>query len=413
MTDKTITTRCCIVGGGPAGIMTGFLLARSGIHVTVLEQWPDFFRDFRGDTIHPATLDLLGELNILDAFLQLPINKTVQIGGEIGGQRVTLADFSYLKTKCPYIAFIPQWDFLNFMVEEARHYPSFHLLMHTEAVDLIQEEDRCVGVIAKKDDALFEIRADLVIGADGRHSMVRKKSHLPVETLGAPMDVLWFRLPRLETDETFSLGKINEGRMLVMINRDTYWQCGFLIRKGTYDYVQKSGLALFHQSLLDVSPSLKDRVNTLVSWDQIKLLTVTVDYLTQWYRAGLLCIGDAAHAMSPIGGVGINLAIQDAVAAANRLVPAFQANDLTEATLRAIQKRRQFPTRCTQRMQLFLQDRIIDRVLGNKTHPKLPLFFKLLNSIPVLRWFPAYLIGMGFRREHIKTQKNSLTGQSR
>jgi len=402
MDQKTITTRCCIVGGGPAGIMTGFLLARSGISVTVLEQWPDFFRDFRGDTIHPSTLELLHELNILEAFLRLPINKTYQLGGEIGGKSLILADFSSLKTRCPYIAFIPQWDFLNFMVEQAKQYPTFNLLMQTEAIDILEENNRCVGVVAKCADKEFQIRADLVIGADGRHSMVREKSHLPVQVLGAPMDVLWFRLSRKTSDETFSLGKINFGKILIMINRESYWQCGFLIRKGTFETIQKNGLDAFRESLLAVSPNLNDRVSELTSWDQIKLLTVTVDRLTKWYKSGLLCIGDAAHAMSPIGGVGINLAIQDAVAAANRLVPAFQTNTLTEDTLCAIQKRRLFPTRCIQRIQVFLQDRIINRVLGKVNHPEIPFVFKLFNRVPFLRRIPAYIIGIGFRPERIE-----------
>ncbi len=404
MDNKTITTRCCIVGGGPAGILLGFLLARSGIPVTVLEQWPDFFRDFRGDTIHPATLELLYELKLLDAFLQLPVDKTYQLGGEIGGKSVTLADFSHLKTHCRYIAFIPQWDFLNFIVKQAKQYPDFNLFMETEGIDLIRENNRCVGVIAKNKEGQFEIRAELVVGADGRHSMVREKSHLPVENLGAPMDVLWFRLSRQATDERFSLGKVDLGRILIMINRGSYWQCGFLIRKGTFDHIQNRGLEAFKQSLVEVSPNLKNRVGELTSWDQIKLLTVMVDHLTKWYENGLLCIGDSAHAMSPIGGVGINLAVQDAVAAANRLVPAFQANTLTEETLKAIQDRRTFPTRCIQRIQIFLQNRIIDRYLGKTGHPTIPFPFKLLNSIPFLRRIPAYIIGIGFRQEHIKTK---------
>lgn len=403
MNSNTMTTRCCIVGGGPAGIMLGFLLARSGISVTVLEKWPDFFRDFRGDTIHPATLELLYELNLLDSFLKLPVDKTYQLGGEIGGKTLTLADFSHLKTHCRYIAFIPQWDFLNFMVEQAKQYPDFHLLMETEGIDLIKENNRCVGVIAKNKERQFEIRAELIVSADGRHSMVREKNHPTIENLGAPMDVLWFRLSRDAADQNFSLGKVDVGRILIMINRDSYWQCGFLIRKGTYDHIQNSGLQAFKENLLEVSPNLKDRVEELKSWDQIKLLTVTVDHLTKWYDKGLLYIGDAAHTMSPIGGVGINLAIQDAVAAANILVPAFQANTLTENTLEAIQNRRAFPTRCIQRIQVFLQNRIIDRYLGSKGHPTIPFPFKLLNWFPFLRRIPAYIIGIGFRQEHIKT----------
>ncbi|CAN5231309.1 FAD-dependent oxidoreductase [soil metagenome] len=402
MDNETITTRCCIVGGGPAGIMLGFLLARAGIETTVVEKWPDFFRDFRGDTLHPSTLEILYELDLLDEFLQLPHNKTYQLSGEIGRHKVIIADFSQLKVRCPFIAFIPQWDFLSFIAKHAQQLSTFKLLMHTEAIDLITEQGKVAGILAKDSVKIFKIHADLVIGADGRHSVIRAKSNLQVESLSAPMDVLWFRLSRKTSDTQQTMGKIDLGRMIVMIERGDYWQCGYLIRKGDFDTIRNNGIAAFRQDIIAVAPLLADRVQELQNWEQIKLLTVVVDHLQKWYRPGLLCIGDAAHAMSPIGGVGINLAIQDAVAAANILLPAFKANAMTEDVLAAVQKRRELPTKLIQRGQVFLQNRIIARVLGNATHPKLPLLIQLLQWFPYLRRLPAYIVGVGVRPEHIK-----------
>lgn len=401
MTD--ISTHYCIVGGGPAGMMLGFLLARSGIEVVVLEKWPDFFRDFRGDTIHPSTLEVLYELNLLDDFLKLPHDETKQLAAEIGPYKVILADFSQLKVRCPFIAFLPQWDFLNFIAKQAQSLPTFKLLMETEATDLIYENNRVTGVRAKNASTEFAIKADLIIGADGRHSLVREKSGLPLQVLGAPMDVLWFRLSRISTDPKQTMGKIEMGNMLVMIERGDYWQCGFIIRKGKFEAIEKLGLESFRANLTKIVPWLKDRTEELQSWDQIKMLTVTVDRLSRWYKEGLLCIGDAAHAMSPIGGVGINLAIQDAVATANILVPLENIRLPNQNDLQMIQNRRELPTKLTQKLQVFIQSRVIDKVLGNTSNQtRLPFLLKLLQWFPYLRRFPAYLVGMGFRPEHIK-----------
>jgi 2-polyprenyl-6-methoxyphenol hydroxylase-like FAD-dependent oxidoreductase len=399
--DTQKMTRCCIAGGGPAGIMLGYLLSRAGIETIILEKWPDFFRDFRGDTIHPSTMEILNELGLLDDFLKLPHDKTYQLEGDIGHHKVIVADFSHLKVCCPYIAFLPQWDFLNFIAQKASVYPHFKLLMNTEVVGLIKEHDKVVGVYAKNGDTQLEIHAELVIGADGRHSTVREKSDLPIQILGAPMDVLWFKLSRKETDPHQSLGRVDLGRIMIMIKRKDYWQCGFLITKGSFDKVQQEGLERFQKNIIEITPFMAERVQEIQSWEQVKLLQVAVDRLQKWYKTGLLCIGDSAHAMSPIGGVGINLAIQDAVASANILGPAFARGAIKEADLAAIQQRREPPTRIIQGIQVFIQKRIINNVLGNPTHIKLPFIFKMMQKFPFLRRIPAYIIGIGFRPEHV------------
>lgn len=401
MDESRIETQCCIVGGGPAGMMLGFLLARAGVETVVLEKWPDFFRDFRGDTIHPSTLELMSELGLLDEFLKLPHDKTYQLTAKIGNEDITLADFSKLKVRCPYIAFMPQWNFLDFLAKHAKQFPSFHLLMQTEGTDLIKENDKVVGVTAKNGDKQLTIRADLVVGADGRHSTMREKSQLEVESLSAPMDVLWFRLSRTANDPKQSFGRVDLGHMMVMIERGDYWQCGYLIRKGGYDTIHENGLEAFCKNIVELMPILSDRVGELKSWDQIKLLTVVVDRLKQWYLPGLLCIGDSAHAMSPIGGVGINLAVQDAVAAANILAPKLLNHTLTVDDLKKVQDRREFPVRVIQRLQVFIQNRVIDRVLSGTTHPTVPMPMKFLRWFPYLRRLTAYLIGVGVRPERI------------
>jgi 2-polyprenyl-6-methoxyphenol hydroxylase-like FAD-dependent oxidoreductase len=398
--EQHIKTRCCIAGGGPAGIMLGYLLARAGIDVVVLEKYKNFFRDFRGDTVHPSTLQVLYELGLLERFLALPHDEARELSGEIGGKSVAIADFTHLPTRCKFVALVPQWDFLNFLSEEAKKFPSFHLLLETEATGLIVEGERVMGVEAKVPDGAISIRAELTIGADGRHSTVRGQSGLDIESFGAPMDVLWFRISRKESDVSHPLGKMERGRIIIMIARGTYWQCAWLIRKGAFDEIKSRGLDAFRSDIAMIAPELCDRLGELKSFDDVKLLTVTVDRLTRWQRRGLLCIGDAAHAMSPIGGVGINLAIQDAVAAANILIPAFRAGSPQYGHLRAVQKRRDFPTRATQWAQVQIQNRIIDRILGKDVHFKVPLPLRLLDMFPILRRIPARLVGLGIRPEH-------------
>lgn len=397
-----ITTRCCIAGGGPAGMMLGFLLARAGVDVVVLEKHADFLRDFRGDTIHPSTLELMHELGLLEEFLKRPHSKVYELGGKIGDTAVTLADFRHLPTRCRFVAFMPQWDFLDFLATQGRRYPSFRLMMLAEAVDLLEEGGRVAGVRVQTPDGPAEVHADLVIGADGRGSIVRERAGLVVDNLGAPMDVLWTRVSRLPSDPKAALGHFGAGHIFITLDRGDYWQCAYVIPKGGADAVKAKGLPVFRQSILDMVPWLGTRVEEIASWDDVKLLTVAVDRLRQWYRPGLLCIGDAAHAMSPIGGVGINLAIQDAVAAANILAAPLKANAVSLDHLQAVQQRREWPTRVTQRIQLLVQDRIISRVLASTQKPKPPFVAKLLNAIPLLRRIPARVIGMGVRPEHIR-----------
>jgi 2-polyprenyl-6-methoxyphenol hydroxylase-like FAD-dependent oxidoreductase len=400
---ERLSTRCCIVGGGPAGIMLGFLLARAAVATVVLEKHADFLRDFRGDTIHPSTLELMYELGILREFLARPHQEVRQLDAWIGETTLTIADFSRLPTHCKFIAFMPQWDFLDFVAERTKRYPAFQLRMETEATALIREGERVVGVSARTPRGGVEIRADLVIAADGRHSIVRNDAGLEVENLGAPMDVLWMRLPRRTSDPGNSLGRVDAGRIFILIDRGDYWQCAFVIRKGTFDQIQGAGLAAFQTQIGRVAPFLSDRLNELTDWKQVNLLTVTVDRLRQWYRPGLLCIGDAAHAMSPIGGVGINLAIQDAVATANLLAPRLAAGNLTTDDLRRVQRRRDLPARVTQAIQVFMQNRAIGRVLGSSRRPALPIALRLIRRWAWLRRLAARVVGIGFRPEHIKS----------
>ena len=405
MPDSSITTTCCIAGGGPAGVMLGFLLARAGVNVVVLEKHADFFRDFRGDTVHPSTLELMYELGLLDDFLKLPHQKLETVTGQVGAEHLRMIDFRHLPTHCKFIALMPQWDFLNFLAEQGKRYKTFALHMRTEATDLIEERGRIVGVRADTPDGRLEIRADLVVGCDGRHSTVRDKAGFKSDDYGAPMDILWFRLSRKPDDSADTFGHIEAGMMLIMLDRGDYWQCAFVIPKGGIEETKAAGLDAFRNKVVAMSPFLKDRIGELKSWDDIKLLSVTVDRLQKWWRPGLICIGDAAHAMSPIGGVGINMAVQDAVAAANRLAAPLKAGTVTDADLQAIEERRTLPLRFTQWLQLNIQKRIISRVLGmeSQRRPKPPLFFKLFNVFPVLRRIPALLMGVGIRPEHVHT----------
>jgi len=501
---QKINVRCCIAGGGPAGMVLAYLLARAGIEVLVLEKHADFLRDFRGDTIHPSTLEVMYELGLLEEFLKLPHDELRELSAEINGLQFTVGDFTYVPGHCKFIALMPQWDFLNFIADRAKRYPEFNLRMQAEVTDLILDGDRVIGVRARTQLGPVEIRAELVIGADGRRSVVREKAELEVETFGSPIDVLWMRIPRKPGDPPQTFGHIDSGRILVMIQRNDYWQCAFVIAKGSFAGIREKGLQPFRDDIVRLQPFLRGRENELKSWEDIKLLTVVIDRLKKWHRPGLLCIGDAAHAMSPIGGVGINLAIQDAVAAANILAPAFQrgatlgtipvmdalseaispaegalpaaiamgltpalegvpsahinpllarsacvpsrgtnlspaflrsrfdASDasvqgragnapapsittasnsqepayssVTEDDLAAVQRRREFPTRMMQRIQVAIQNRVISRVLSANKQIEVPLVVKLLRRFPILRRIPAYIVGIGFRPEHVETQ---------
>jgi len=383
--------------------MLGFLLARAGIDVYVLEKHKDFLRDFRGDTIHPSTLQLMHELGLLEEFLRIPHQEIRELAGQVGAESVTLADFTYLPTHCKFLALMPQWDFLNFIAEKGKAFSQFHLQMCAEVFDIVEENGLITGVRAKTTDGEKEIRADLIVGADGRRSILRERAGLQVIDQGAPMDVMWMRLSHLPSDPKQTFGHVEAGKIFVMLDREQYWQCAYVIPKGSADKVREKGLAAFRQEIVQLSPFLGERVEELRDWKDISLLTVSVDRLSQWSRPGLLCIGDAAHAMSPIGGVGINLAIQDAVAAANILAPIFMEGRPSEAELADVQRRREFPTRATQRMQTIVQNHVLARVLRSDQPILLPWPLKLFRRWPFLRRIPARIIGIGFRAEHIKT----------
>jgi 2-polyprenyl-6-methoxyphenol hydroxylase-like FAD-dependent oxidoreductase len=388
-------------------MMLGFLLARSGVEVMVLEKHADFLRDFRGDTIHPSTLELMYELGLLEEFLKRPHQEARELGGQVGNVQVKIGDFTHLPTHCKFLALMPQWDFLNFLVEHGKRYPGFQVMMQTEATDLVEQGGRIVGVRAKTLNGMVEIRADLSVGADGRRSIVRERAGLQVVDLGAPMDVLWMRISRLPSDTGQTLGRFEAGRIVIMINREEYWQCGFVIAKGAADEIRQRGIEEFREDLARLAPFLRDRVSELEDWTDVSLLTVKVDRLRRWWRPGVVCIGDAAHAMSPIGGVGINLAIQDAVAAANILASKLAEHTMSDEDLHAVQRRREFPTRATQSLQIFMQNRIIRRVLASDQQLTVPWVLKLLQHWPFLRRIPARVIGMGFRPEHVRTRDAS------
>jgi 2-polyprenyl-6-methoxyphenol hydroxylase-like FAD-dependent oxidoreductase len=420
---ESLSTNCVIAGGGPAGMMLGFLLARAGIDVTVLEKHQDFLRDFRGDTVHPSTLQVMHELGLLEEFLTLPHTRIRTANIDIGEKRYTVGDFTRLPTVCKFIVLIPQWDFLDFIAGKAKQLPNFHLLMETEAKDLIAQGDRICGVLATGPRSVggagsdsvpagdqkkvnVQIRAGLTVAADGRHSILRDKSALPLRDLGAPFDVLWLRLPVKPGDPVELIGKVKGGQLFVMIYRTDYWQCAYLVAKGGFDALRAEGLSNFRVRLKDVAGFAADRVDEAITdFDQVKLLTVTVDRLDKWARPGLVCIGDAAHAMSPIGGVGINLAIQDAVAAANILGPVLQQGTPTLGDLKKVQARREFPTRVIQAFQVAAQNTFLTPLLRRTTTPKVPWIIRLFNAWPWLRQFPARFIGMGVRPEHVELEK--------
>ena len=387
-----------VVGGGPAGMMAGLLFARAGCNAQVLEKHPDFFRDFRGDTVHPSTMEILDQLGMLQRFLKRPHNQVDGAQLRIAGREWTIGDLTHLHTPAPFIAMMPQWDFLDFLREEAKAFQGFHVKMEAAVAGFIEEKGKVVGV--RLEDGR-ELRAPLTIAADGRSSIVR--TMLPLEDLGAPMDVFWFRVGKKDQSVSGLRGNIERGRLLVMIDRGDYWQCAFLIPKGAAETYEKRGIDAIRDEVAAAAPPELDLAE-LDDINDLHLLTVKLDRLTRWHRPGLLAIGDAAHAMSPIGGIGINLAIQDAVAAANILAGPLARHQDIEPLLNKVQKRRLFPTRAIQAAQKLAQDRIIGRLLTS-TEPirKAPLIIRLLNRFPILQRIPGRFIGLGIRRERVRS----------
>ena len=397
---SVLTSQCCIAGGGPAGLMSGYLLARAGVEVIVLEKHEDFLRDFRGDTVHPSTLQLFGELGLLDGLLSRPYQKTERLSVSIDGASYKVAEFTRLPVQNNFIAMMPQWDLLDFVADTARELPNFRLLMATEADELIEEDGRVAGLRGHAKDAPLEIRSTLTIAADGRGSRLRDQSGLVVEDLSAPIDVFWMRLPRTPDESGESLGRVGADGFLVLINRGDYWQCALPFPKGSADTIRAEGLDAFRARIGRLAPSLAPVTDAIKSWDDVKLLTVQVNRLKKWWRTGLLCIGDAAHAMSPVGGIGINLAVQDAAAAARILAPSLRRGEAPDHVLAAVQKRRNWPTRMTQRAQVLAQNRVLVPALTMGVAPKAPFFLKALNAVPPLRGLTARAVGIGLRPEH-------------
>jgi 2-polyprenyl-6-methoxyphenol hydroxylase-like FAD-dependent oxidoreductase len=399
---RTIQTRCCIVGGGPAGMMLGYLLGRAGVETLVLEKHADFFRDFRGDTVHPSTLQVMDELGLIDGLLKLPHQKLQKMEGMIGDARVRIADLSRLNIKYPYIAFMPQWDFLNFLRESGRRFPSLQVMMNASVTDLIWSADQAVGVKADTPQGPVEIRSELTVGCDGRHSIVRQRAGLDVEEIGAPMDVLWFRAGRRADESESIVARLKAGEMLVTFDRGDYWQCAYVIPKGRYDAVKERGLDAFRADVVGMAPILSSGISDVKSWDDVKLLTVAINRLKRWTRPGLLCIGDAAHAMSPVGGVGVNLAIQDAVATANLLAARLAGGCPSENELDAVRRRREFPVRMTQAMQVVVQNNIISAAINPGSQPiRVPMFARLITALPWLQGITARFVAIGVRPEHV------------
>jgi 2-polyprenyl-6-methoxyphenol hydroxylase-like FAD-dependent oxidoreductase len=399
-----LRTRCCIVGGGPAGMMLGYLLGRAGIDTLVLEKHADFFRDFRGDTVHPSTLQVMDELGLIDGFLKLPHQQLQKMDGNFGGDQIRIADLGRLKIKYPFIAFMPQWDFLNFLRESGKRFASLKVMMDADATDLIRSGDAVVGLTANTPEGPVEIRADLTIACDGRHSIVRQRANLEVEEIGAPIDVLWFRVGKRASETESVFARLETGKMMVTFDRGDYWQCAYVIAKGQYDAVKARGLDAFRGDVTGMAPILKSGISDVKTWDDVKLLTVTINRLKRWTLPGLLCIGDAAHAMSPVGGVGVNLAVQDAVATANLLAAKLAKGCPTEDELDAVRRRREFPVRVTQAVQVMVQNNLISVALKPGDRPlKAPLVARLINALPWLQGITARFVGLGARPEHVRS----------
>ncbi len=400
---RSLDVQCCVVGGGPAGMMLGYLLGRAGVETAVLEKHADFFRDFRGDTVHPSTLQVMDELGLIEDFLKLPHDKLQKLEGYFGQTKLRLADISRTGARHPFIAFMPQWDFLNFLRDKGRRYPKLKVLMSTEATDLIWANRAVCGVEARDGAGPLAINAHLVVACDGRHSTVRVCAGLNVEEIGAPMDVLWFRVGKGSGTESV-LARIEPGHMMVTLDRGDYWQCAYVIAKGQYDAVKARGLDAFRADIARLAPILDSTVADVKSWDDVKLLTVAINRLKRWTRPGLLCIGDAAHAMSPVGGVGVNLAVQDAVAAANLLADRLREGTPREADLDAVRRRREFPMRVTQAMQVMVQDNVVAMALQPGGGPiKPPLFARIINAVPWLQGWTARFLAVGIRPEHVRS----------
>lgn len=405
--EAVIETGCVIAGAGPGGLMLGLLLARAGVDVVVAEKHGDFLRDFRGDTVHPSTLEIVHQLGLLDALLRLPHTQAPKLHAEIGGHEVTIADFSRLPAKCRFIAFMPQWDFLDFLAREAGRLPNFRLLMNAQVEDLVEAGGRVAGLRARLPEGPLEIRASLVVGADGRNSTIRDKAGLEVESFGAPSDVLWMKLSHQPDDPPYTMGHGGPRQGFVMVDRGDYWQCGYVVRKGSFGDVKAMGLEAFRAAVAAVSPLPAGRVAEIRSWEDVHPLSIRIDRLKRWWRPGLICIGDAAHAMSPIGGFGVNLAIQDAVAAANILSAPLRGGTMRDRHLAAVEKRRSFPTKATQKIQLMMQGSSRRRQADAAHRSGPPAFVRGIARWPFLAHLAGRLVGMGIRPERLHARPKS------